>query len=816
MLTQTVPTATFTPGGDSRWLLEVAGFDPQLEPTIEAVMSLVNGYSGTRAALEEGSEVSHPATFVAGIFNTPAQPQTPELEAPIPEIVVAPDWSRVRITVEGQELRIGQVELLDQRRVLDLRQGILLREWRVRDSAGRITSLRSLRFASLDDRHALVQLLMLMPENYSGQVTLESLVDGRVTNQNDVVHLEEALTPSPSPVATGEGSADFSPPLLPQRETSEAQRAGWAGGEGQANEGPDLLTLRTSQSGYQIAFAAHADLRDSAGGAIAGIALREDKLVGRRWEWRAEQGHVYELRKLVAVVTSRDTPAPSETALHMLERLVGQGGAALLNAQMQAWAARWATADAEVDGMEETQRQIRFAIYHLIGAAHPDERASIGARSLTGERYRGHVFWDTEIFVWPFYVFTEPPTARALLMYRYHTLNGARNKARAIGCRGALYAWESTDTGEETTPPFINVPGLGRQAVLTGVEEHHLAADIAYAVALYRQATGDDQFFLDYGAEILLEIARFWASRATPGDDGRYHILKVIGPDEYHESVDDNAYTNILARWTLRRGLDVVAELQSYHPARWQSLALQLDLTSDELDDWHRVADGLVTGFDPPTGLFEQFRGYYKLRDVDLTGHDTADKTMDVKLGWSELQKTKVLKQADVVMLLFLLWDTFPPTVREANFRYYEPRTAHDSSLSPSFHALVAARLGDLPMAERFLGQAARIDLDFTRKGWAGATGGVHIAALGGIWQALAFGFLGMRPQDEGLRFEPHIPAHWGALRMPIQWRGRRLRVVARADAVEVAVESGEPLQLAIGDAPWQLVAAGSPLRAAL
>jgi kojibiose phosphorylase len=400
-------------------------------------------------------------------------------------------------------------------------------------------------------------------------------------------------------------------------------------------------------------------------------------------------------------------------------------------------------------------------------------------------------------------------------MYRYHTLDGARNKARAVGYRGALYAWESTDTGEETTPPSVNVPGLGRQAVLTGVEEHHIASDIAYATVQYRQATGDEQFFLDYGAEMLLEIARFWSSRATLGEDGRYHILKVIGPDEYHETIDDNAYTNVLAQWTLRQGLAAAAELRTSHPARWQQLATRLDLTQNELDDWLRVADDLVTGFDPATGLFEQFRGYHGLREVDLSGHDTADKTMDVKLGWHELQQTKVLKQSDVVMLMFLLWDSFPPEVRAANFRYYEPRTAHDSSLSPSFHALVAARLGDLPMAERFLGQAARIDLDFTRKGWAGATGGVHIAALGGIWQALAFGFLGMRPQDEGLRFEPHIPASWGTLRMPIQWRGRQLRVTARPGGIEVVVESGEPVRLAIGDGGWQLVARGELLRSA-
>jgi kojibiose phosphorylase len=781
-MTERNPTAYFTPSDDSSWTLEVYDFDRQLEPTIEAVFAMVNGYSGTRAAVEEGSPVSRPATFIAGVFDTSELPQAPELEAPIPEIVVAPDWSRLRIAVDDQELRLDQVELLSQRRVLDMRQGVLLREWRVRDAAGRVTSLRSLRFASLDNRHALVQLLMLTPENYSGRIVLESSVDGRVTNENNTRHLEVL-----SSAAQDERSADA---------------------QGQ------LLTMRTIQSGYQLAFAAYADLRDAAGGVIPGQPVAEAALVGRRWEWEAQQGQIYELRKLVAVVTSRDTPEPGAEARRILSQLVEQGGAALLDDQSRAWAARWRTADVEIGGSAEIQREVRYALYQLIGAAHAgDERASVGARSLTGERYRGHVFWDTETFVWPFYLFTDPPTARALLMYRYHTLNGARNKARAIGCRGALYAWESTDTGEETTPPFINVPGLGRVAVLTGIEEHHLAADIAYAVVQYRVATGDEQFFLDYGAEMLLEIARFWASRATMGDDRRYHVLKVIGPDEYHESVDDNAYTNVMAQWTLRHGLETADELQKQHPQRWAALAAQLGLTLAELDEWRQVADGMVTGFDQATGLFEQFRGFYDLREVDLTGHDAAQMTMDVKIGWDELRRSQILKQSDVVMLMFLLWENFPPAVREANFRFYEPRTTHDSSLSPSFHALVAARLGDMILAERYLRQAARIDLDFTRKGWAGATGGVHIAALGGIWQALAFGFLGMYPGPEGLRFKPRMPADWGELRLPITWRGSRLRVAAWPGGVELRVEAGEPISLAIGDEPWQRVAAGEALR---
>jgi kojibiose phosphorylase len=757
---------------DARWHLEARGYDPATELMIESVFALVNGYSGTRAALEEGDDVSYPALYVAGIFNTPAAPQADELQDPIPELVRAPDWSRIRIVAEGQELQIGHVELLEQRRVLDMQRGVLLRAWRVRDAAGRVTCLRSLRFASLDNRHVFGQQLALTPENYSGTIMLDASVNGNVRNENKTQHL--ALV----------GAHTI------------------AGGV--------ALTMRTLQSGYVLSFVTNATLSGANMTSVAPFV--EEARVGQRWTWQAEQGQTYTLDKRVVVYTSRDVADPLAAASDHLAALGST--VELLAAHEAAWAARWQASDAVITRAEERQQQARWAIYQLIGAANPDdEQASIGARSITGERYRGHIFWDNETFVWPFYPYTDPQAARALLMYRYHRLDGARRKAQALGYRGALFPWESTDTGEETTPPFINVPGRGVQPVLTGSEEHHLAADIAYAVAQYRQATGDERFFLDYGAEMLLEIARFWASRVEKDEHGRYHILKVIGPDEYHESVDDNAYTNMMAQWTLRCGLEAADELRASFPERWQALAARLGIEQRELDTWQAVADNIVTGFDPATRLFEQFDGYYKLREVDLTGHSTAEKTMDIKLGWEEIQRTQVIKQSDVVMLLFLRWEQFTPDVREKNFRFYEPRTAHDSSLSPSFHALVAARLGDLPMAEHYLHQAATIDLDFTRKGWAGAAGGVHIAAIGGIWQALAFGFLGMEPTDEGVRFRPHIPAHWGALQMMIQWRGSQLRVTAQASgATEIGVEAGNAATLAVGDGAWQTVAAGATL----
>jgi trehalose/maltose hydrolase-like predicted phosphorylase len=743
---------------DPRWSLTVEGWIPGSEPGIEAVFALVNGYLGTRAAVEEGSDASDPATFINGVFDAATErvaqaAATPEhqiIAAPTPELVVAPEWSRLRIEVDGEPLTIEEAELLEQRRAIDMRRGVLVRDWRVR-SGTRTTRLRSLRFASLDDRHVLGQVLELTPEDWSGPVEVEAIVDADVTNGGGVRHLVDHRT--------------------------RVVDAGL------------LLTTATSEKHIRLCFATAATLREGEGGEVVSEDVPTSTALVQRWSFDAAQGRTCTLRKIVTVFTSRDDADPAARAVELLEAAVKTGLPALLERSARAWEKRWASADVEITGDEETQRRMRFAIYHLIGCANPhDEYASPGARSLTGERYKGHVFWDTEIFVLPFFVYTHPPTARALLMYRFHTLPAARERARAMGYRGALYAWESTDTGVDVTPPFVYNSAGERLEILTGLQEHHISADIAFGIWQYWRATQDEAFMLDAGAEILLEIARFWASRAERGEDRRYHIREVIGPDEFHEHVDDNAYTNLMAQWALRRGLETVEWLRARYPDRWRTLSGRIGYEeAEELEVWEEVAEGLVDNFDPETNLFEQHRGYFDLEDIDLRAFEPRTKSMDVLLGWSRLMRSQIIKQADVIMLLFLLGDEYPREVHEANIRFYEPRTTHDSSLSPSFHALAAARSGDFETAKRFFEKAANLDLDFAHG--VTAAGGVHIAALGGMWHALVFGFGGMFVRDEGPRFEPHVPEGWQTLRFSVQWRGSQLRVAATNGTVEVTTE---------------------------
>ena len=409
------------------------------------------------------------------------------------------------------------------------------------------------------------------------------------------------------------------------------------------------------------------------------------------------------------------------------------------------------------------------------------------------------MFWDTDLFLLPFYSYTWPEAARAMLLYRYHGLAGAREKAAKQGYRGAYYAWESADTGEEATPRGVIGPD-GREVVYWGAtREVHISADIAYAVWNYWQVTGDDAFLREAGAEMLLETARFWASRVEQDSDGSCHLRGVEGPDEYHTHVDDNAYTNNLARWNLARALDAVQWLHTRWPDRWSDLQQRLQLSGAELETWERTRDLLVTGFDPATRLFEQFRGYFNLEYIDLASIKQPGPTVEVALGQEHISRSQVVKQADVVMLLALLWDTFTPEVRAANFAYYAPRCSQGSSLSPAIHALVAAKLGEVSVAEDYFRWAAEIDERDTRRD---TSLGVHIATQGGVWQAAVLGFAGLAPRAEGLRLDPHLPPGWSALEFAAQWQGRRVRVTLRQESrtMTAVLEQGPSMVLALGD----------------
>jgi trehalose/maltose hydrolase-like predicted phosphorylase len=751
--------AALRPTPDRGWVLSHEGYSVLTESAVESRFAFGNGFLGMRAArsvsrgptwvawLGYSRWASWPRCYVAGLFDVP------NIEPPVPALVPVADWSRVRILLDGEPWLAREGEILLGTRELDLRRGLLLSTWTHRTPAGITVDGRELRLLSLADRAAGLQLMQLSLDRDGVDVRLE---------------------------------ASFAMAGLGMEPTQLDQ---------------DLGAWRLEGTDKGVAMSGTATLR------LGGEPLAPDRPFPLRWtwRWRSVAGQVAEFDRLVAVAradTSEDDPIPPVRAA--LARNRAAGWRAVLAAHETAWDTRWTASDVLIEDDEVLQRALRFAVYHLSSCANPeDDCVSIGARALTGDAYLGHVFWDTEIYLLPFYTAVWPEAARALLMYRFHTLPGARAKAEQFGYKGALYAWESADSGMETTPERVVAADGALVDVLTGKMEHHISADVAYAVWQYWRFTGDDEFLLRAGAEILFETARFWASRAVVEADGRRHIRHVIGPDEYHEDVDDNAFTNLMARWNITHALEAMALLRARWPDHFVALRKKLALGNDEITDWRDAIARIVTGLDPATRVYEQFAGFHALEPLDLTGYADATVPIDVMIGRERTQRSQVVKQADVVALIALLPREFPGTMAETNFRHYEARCAHGSSLSAGMHALVAARLGDAAMALGYLREAAATDLDLDPN----SAGGVRIAGLGSLWQAVVLGFGGLDLMDNTLGIDPRLPQEWRSLSFRVCWRGRSVAIRVAGRTVQATLAKGDAMEIRIAAARRKLTA---------
>lgn len=465
------------------------------------------------------------------------------------------------------------------------------------------------------------------------------------------------------------------------------------------------------------------------------------------------------LRRLISIFTSRDGENAKAAALAHSSSLDRNGFTALFEAHTARWRDFWSRADIRIPGRPSIEQALRFASYHLRLPAADDPQVSIGARTLSGRAYEGHVFWDTEIFMLPFYLHTEPEHARNLLLYRYHTLEGARRRARDLGYAGACFAWESTVTGDDVTPSKIVLKSTGKEIpIFTGTQQVHVTADIAYAVWRYWDMTGDEEFLKGPGADILFDTARFWVSRVVRGDR-HYHIRGVVGPDEYHYSVNDNAYTNWMVRFNLDR-------------AAW--LGQQFAGISNEAQEWAGLAESLYVPMPDDRGVIEQFEGFFALDDYPLPKEERFKAPVSRLFDWQEINRLKLLKQADVLMLPMLFPKAFSDEIVAANYRYYEPLTDHGSSLSPSIHAAIAARIGLHEDAKRYWEQSLWLDLSNAMEN---SMLGVHPAAMGGTWQALVFGFLGVSFSEAGPQADAcaadRLPAGWNCVELTLAYRGR-------------------------------------------
>ncbi len=713
------------------WKITEDSFNPQKQLHGETIFTIGNGYLSTRGAFEEGYLSENRATFIHGVFD--------DVPIAVTELANATDWLPIYVLVNGERFSFHSGTIEAYERHLNLKNGVLTRTVRWCSPSGHKVTLKFERFASLADEHLLCLRCTVMPD-FDGELEIHAALNGNMDNEG-ITHwqwMAQGVLPSPND-SRGDGIA--------------------------------YLHTRTRATMIDLVLAMRVETSLVP---IQSVFWNAQSVPTFSLLFAARRGEPITIDKFVGVATSRDTENP----IHMAVEHAGmpQSWESALKSNEEAWAREWARSDVQIEGDEEAQIAIRFNLFQLlIAAPRHDNRVNIGAKTLSGFGYRGHSFWDTEIFMLPLFIYTAPHIARNLLEYRYQRLPAAREKARANGFEGAQFPWESAGTGEEVTPTWV--PHFSERGTLvriwTGDIEIHISADVAYAACLYWKVTGDDSWFLEKGAELVLDTARFWASRAEwDSAENRYEFNNVIGPDEYHDHVDNNAYTNYLARWNLQTALSVLDWLKTQSPAKAQELTQRLEIDEEVLAKWNEVIDRIYLPA-RADGLIEQFEGYFQRREVDLAALEPRHISAQVLFGIEGCNETQVLKQPDVLMMQYLLRDQFTDEQVQINYDFYTPRTDHTygSSLGPSIQAIMACDVGKPDEAYEHFIRAVRADLRDIR---GNARDGIHGASAGGTWQAVVFGFAGLRVSDEGWTVEPRLPKHWTRLYFKFCYKGEQ------------------------------------------
>jgi trehalose/maltose hydrolase-like predicted phosphorylase len=706
------------------WKITEESFEPQKQHHKETIFTIGNGYICTRGAFEEGYPDDRRATFAHGVFDA--------VPIVITELANTPDWLPFVVLLEGERFSLTTGTIKSFSRGLDLRTGVLSRRVEWVSPQGRSATLTFERFTSLADEHIALIRCQVTPD-FEGTVEFRASLAGNTDN---------------------EGIAHWR--WITQGRCGETV----------------YLHNRTRKSGIDFANAMR--LEGVAGSRLSVEFWDVENAPTLTMKMAAVPGQTLIVDKFVAAATSRDTPDPLQMALEHVNAIGDWPAACEANAT--AWESEWDRTDVVIEGDDESQIAVRFNLFQLlIAAPRHDNRVNLGAKTLSGFGYRGHSFWDTEIFMLPLFIYTAPHIARNLLNYRYQRLPAAHAKAKANGYEGAQFPWESADTGEEVTPTWV--PHYADRDKLvriwTGDIEIHITADVALAAHTYWQVTGDDAWLIEQGAELILDTAKFWASRAEWNAElGRYEYNDVIGPDENHEHVDNNAYTNRMAQWNLQLALDILEWLKVHAPDQARHLVEALSLDGDRLNHWREVIARIYLNVDA-SGLIEQFEGFFQQPYVDLAAMEPRTSSVQQIYGIQEASQIQVLKQPDVLMMQYLLRNAYTHEQVRVNYDYYTPRTDHTygSSLGPSIQAIMACEVGKPDDAYEHFIRAVRADLRDVR---GNAGDGIHGASAAGTWQAVVFGFAGLRiqPDTAGWTITPRLPKGWKRLAFKFIYRG--------------------------------------------
>ncbi len=750
------------------WCIVEDAFDVQHLNRAETIFSLANGFVGFRGTFEEGRPSLSPGTFVNGFHETWPIEHAEEaygLARTGQTIVNVPDATVLSLYVDDEPLFLPLARMREYRRALDMRNGILSRELLWSTPAGRHVRVRSLRLASFEHRHLAAMHYEVTVLDESAPLALVS----KVLNRQDAPPEDEPRQERADPRL----AKDFGRRVL----HGEVARAG---------DGRMLLGYRTAGSrmglGMGVEHVIESEMHHE-----ESVSVDSDysQLVLTA---NARAGATLRVTKFVTYQRSRTIPPAElvERCERTLDRAAQEGLEALMDRQRAHLDRFWDRADVQVSlgsATRETQQAVRWNLFQLAQATRRAEGVGVPAKGLTGQAYEGHYFWDTEVYVLPFLAYTEPRIARNLLRHRHSMLDKARERAWELSQKGALFPWR-TINGEEASAYY--------QA---GTAQYHINADIAYAIRKYVDVRDDQGFLVEVGAEILVETARLWEDLGFYGDDGKFHIHAVTGPDEYTTVVDDNTFTNLMARLNLNYASTVVRRLEKEHPEAYFALAHTVDLDPNEVDGWERAARSMFIPYDEEREMNPQDMAFLDRERWDL--EHTPRERFPLLLHYHPLviYRHQVIKQADVVLAMLLLGNEFTEEQKRRNFDYYDPLTTGDSSLSAGIQSIVAAEVGHEQKALEYFHYALMMDLGDVQ---GNVSDGVHVASTGGVWQALVFGFGGVRDFDGDLSFDPRLPSTWEGLSFSLYYQGRQLRVSLSHTEEKYLLETGAPLDVSI------------------
>lgn len=740
--------------------------------TTETLFSVGNGYLGMRGNPEEGRTSYAHGTFINGFHETWPIKHAEEafgFAHTGQTIVNAPDAKLLKIYVDDEPLILSVADLDGYERALDFREGRLVRTVIWRTPAGKRVEIKTSRMVSFTDRHlALMEIEVTLLEG-----------DAPIVVSSLIVNRQDGYTDYRRPGQGPEGwdprrSASFNGRVLnPELNWHQGQRM--------------VMTYQTARSGMTLAVGA--DHYIDTDNTFETITSTEQDIGKQVYRIDAHQGVPITVRKAVTYHTSRGVPGEelSDRCRRTLDRVREQGFEHQY-AKQRAWLDDfWLNTDVVIEGQPGIQQAVRWCLFQLAQATARSDQLGIPAKGVTGSGYEGHYFWDTEIYLVPFLIYTAPRVARNALRFRVNLLPQARERATVLSQRGALFPWR-TINGEEASAYYA-----------AGTAQYHIDADVAFAFAKYRDLTGDTDFMYRDGAAVLVETARLWADlgfwRIEADGSTSFHIHGVTGPDEYTAVVNNNMFTNVMARANLRSAAELITEMREKDEAAYRRVVAALHVTPEEVAEWQECADKMVVLFDETFGIHPQDEKFLTSELWDL--ENTPDDKRPLLLNYHPLviYRFQVLKQADVVLALFLQGDQFTREEKKADFEYYDPITTGDSTLSGVVQSVIAAEVGYQDMAMQYFLTGLYVDLADLHSN---ARDGVHIASTGGVWNALVYGFGGLRDHHGEITFNPRLPKQWPSMTFPLRIRGSRLRVHLEHDRITFLVEEGDPVRLSV------------------